>query len=304
MGTFVERIGLGRNIEASTGERDVGQEDRAGYSSSAGRIEFPVVFRGYDRAAVDEYVEDVSRLIAELESSRSPDAAVKRALDRVGEETSGILQRAREVEASITARARARAEERLRSAGREARAMREQAEARVRKLDEDTDVLWQERHRLLEDIERLSNRLGRVVTAANRRFPPAEAEGRTEEAEGSPEQPPDVAGPAADGGSQVSERDAHPDPGDTGAFPVSNEDTHAGEGDAASVEEPSPERRASAVGEARAEEASAGVFGPPPVWEDAPGGRDPLREAEGHVRSGRRAPVFGRLLSSPSTDRP
>src|SRR5947209_19410493 len=39
--------------------------------------EFPVALRGYDRGAVDRYVEHVNRLLAELEISSSPESAVR-----------------------------------------------------------------------------------------------------------------------------------------------------------------------------------------------------------------------------------
>ena len=67
--------------------------------------------RGYDRHDVDDYVERVNRLIAELQVSGSPRAAVRHALDRVGAQTSGILQRARETAEEIIASAREEAEE-------------------------------------------------------------------------------------------------------------------------------------------------------------------------------------------------
>jgi cell division septum initiation protein DivIVA len=65
---------------------------------------------GYSRRAVDGYVERVNTLIAELQVSGSPRAAVRHALDRVGEQTSGILQHARETAEEITASAREEAE--------------------------------------------------------------------------------------------------------------------------------------------------------------------------------------------------
>ncbi len=74
-------------------------------------VSFPVSMRGYDRQTVDAYVERVNRVIAELEMSRSTQAAVKHALDRVGEQTSGILQRARRSAEEITADAQEEAEE-------------------------------------------------------------------------------------------------------------------------------------------------------------------------------------------------
>jgi cell division septum initiation protein DivIVA len=72
---------------------------------------FPASVRGYDRRAVDKYVERVNRLIAELQVSGSPKAAVRHALERVGEQTSGILQRARETAEEITTGAREEADE-------------------------------------------------------------------------------------------------------------------------------------------------------------------------------------------------
>jgi DivIVA domain-containing protein len=59
-------------------------------------VQFPVSVRGYDRDAVEAYVKRVNRVIAELEISRSPRAAVRHALDRVGKQTVGVLQEARE----------------------------------------------------------------------------------------------------------------------------------------------------------------------------------------------------------------
>jgi DivIVA domain-containing protein len=74
-------------------------------------VAFPSAGRGYERRAVDAYVQRVNRLIAELEVSRSPQGAVRHALDRVGEQTKAILQRAQESAEEITATARGEADE-------------------------------------------------------------------------------------------------------------------------------------------------------------------------------------------------
>jgi DivIVA domain-containing protein len=74
-------------------------------------VSFPVSVRGYDRRAVDAHVQRVNRVIAELEVSRSPQAAVRAAVDRVSEQTKGILQQARESAEQITAAAREEAEQ-------------------------------------------------------------------------------------------------------------------------------------------------------------------------------------------------
>src|SRR5205823_909447 len=60
----------------------------------AADVDFPRVLRGYDPMAVDAYVKQTSQLVAELQATRSPEAAVRRALERVGEQISGILKRA------------------------------------------------------------------------------------------------------------------------------------------------------------------------------------------------------------------
>ena len=83
-------------------------------------VEFPTALRGYDRLAVDAYVRKTSQLVAELQATRSPDAAIRRALERVGEEVSGILQRAHETAALITSQSRSEAEDRLEAARQEA----------------------------------------------------------------------------------------------------------------------------------------------------------------------------------------
>ncbi|MEA2442930.1 MAG: hypothetical protein QOJ12_222, partial [Thermoleophilales bacterium] len=56
--------------------------------------DFPIALRGYDRTAVDAYVQRASRVIAELQASSSPQSAVRYALEQVSEETRSILQQA------------------------------------------------------------------------------------------------------------------------------------------------------------------------------------------------------------------
>src|ERR671930_818166 len=78
---------------------------RAEVPAEIRNVSFPVSVRGYDRRAVDAYVQRVNRVIAELEVSRSPQAAVRHAVERVSEQTKGILQEARESAEKITATA-------------------------------------------------------------------------------------------------------------------------------------------------------------------------------------------------------
>ncbi len=136
--------------------------------------EFPTAMRGYDRHAVDDYVEQITRLVGELHATRSPEAAVRRALERVGDQITGVLQRAHETAEKITAQSRMEAEDRLERARREGLTMIEAAERRVRELDADADRVWAERARIVADAEALSGQLLAVARDAAARFPDEE----------------------------------------------------------------------------------------------------------------------------------
>lgn len=139
-------------------------------------VDFPTALRGYDRLAVDAYVRKTSQLVAELQATRSPEAAVRRALGRVGEEVSGILQRAHETANEITSQSRSEAEERLQTARREADEIVSGARARVTDLDSETDRIWSERHRIVEDARELASQLLALADSAAERFPAATEE--------------------------------------------------------------------------------------------------------------------------------
>jgi DivIVA domain-containing protein len=134
-------------------------------------VTFPVALRGYDREAVDAYVREVNRIIAELQVGRSPQSAIRHALDQVSEETRGILEEAHETADEITARSRSKADDRLQRAEREAKEAIEAAEKRVHTLDADAESVWQERRRLIEDVQRVSTELAALAEEAKGRFP-------------------------------------------------------------------------------------------------------------------------------------
>ena len=122
-----------------------------------GERSFPIVMRGYDRAAVDAFVQEVRELVADLESRQSQETVVQRALAEVGEETSSILQRAHETADEIAARSRAQAEGRIQRAEREAELVRRQADAYSEKIVVETRLLWEERQRLIEDLRQFAD---------------------------------------------------------------------------------------------------------------------------------------------------
>jgi ElaB/YqjD/DUF883 family membrane-anchored ribosome-binding protein len=161
------------------------------------RAEFPIVFRGYDREVVDAHLAAVEEDVIELHSTRSPQAAVRRELDRVGKETAAILQRAHEAADEIAARSRARADARVEEAEREAERIRRDAEQRTRQLDKDVDEIWAERRKLIEDARAVGEALIRMADEALDRFPPDEDGGPpAEAAEPIPAPAPPTRGPA------------------------------------------------------------------------------------------------------------
>ena len=156
---------------------------------------FPLALRGYDREAVDAYVKRVNRLVTDLEASRSPEAAIRRALDQVGEETSSILQRAQETANEITERSRGSADDRIREAEREASAVTREAEERVRELEADYGEIWSRRDLLLDEVRDLAERLLATADEAADRFPTQDDEavetGRADTASFPQIQPPE-----------------------------------------------------------------------------------------------------------------
>ncbi len=141
---------------------------------AAVHADFPVALRGYDRLAVDAYVKQTSQLVAELQATRSPEAAVRKALERVGEQISGILQRAHETAEEITAQSRREGEDRLEHARIEAAEIVAAAHQRVKDLDADTDRIWVERHRIVDDARELAQQLAALADSAAARFPEVE----------------------------------------------------------------------------------------------------------------------------------
>ena len=131
--------------------------------------DFPLAMRGYDRGAVDAFVQEVLEVVSELERRQTRETVVQSALDEIGEETAGILQRAHETADEITARSRAQAEGRIQRAEREADMLRQQADAYSEQLIVDTRILWEERQRLLQDIRQLADEVLATAEDASER---------------------------------------------------------------------------------------------------------------------------------------
>jgi DivIVA domain-containing protein len=205
-------------------EQSQGDEERYEVPAEIREASFPFALRGYSSEAVDAYV---ARVNAEFEVRSSPRAAVRQALDRVGEQVAGILQRAREAAAEVTTaahreaeeitvrartqatqlvaqaraqadRERAHAEQTLaqaaataetilsqanaeaaetrRRAEEEVTALQLQAQTRLAELRADTEEVWKERLRLLDNTRETAARLEAVVTKAGMQFASPDAE--------------------------------------------------------------------------------------------------------------------------------
>jgi len=170
-------------------------------------IDFPVALRGYDRGAVDKYVADVAQLVAELEATQTREGVVQRALDEVGEQTSGILQHAHDTAEEMAGRSRSQAEERLQRAEQEgaqarqeadvySQQTREEADRYSEQVVEDTRRLWDERQQLIEDMRQLADEV--LGVALDRLEPPttgfADAEAEVAGAGVVAEDPPPLEG--------------------------------------------------------------------------------------------------------------
>jgi DivIVA domain-containing protein len=167
------------------------QRFRRGTSASGllREASFPLAVRGYDRRAVDEFLDELRTLVDDLEAHQTREGVVQKALDELGEETAGILQRAHETADEIAARSRAQADGRLQRAEREAEIVKREADEYAEQVVVDTKLLWDERQRLIEDIRHLADVvLGTADDAIERLKLPAQLTAAEEE-EGEPATP-------------------------------------------------------------------------------------------------------------------
>ncbi len=150
---------------------------------------FPVGRQGYNRAAVDARI---AVLEAELDELRAIPAqpSITEEIERLGEQTASILVVAHDQAHETTRLAQEQADRCLADAASNAVAITEKAKRELRELDEETDTVWRERTRLLEDARNVGSALIALSDAAAARFP---AEAKPAEPSASAAPPP-VAG--------------------------------------------------------------------------------------------------------------
>jgi cell division septum initiation protein DivIVA len=129
---------------------------------------------GYNRAAVDEHLAGLERELEALRAQQAPMASITDELERIGEQTASILVVAHDQAHETTRLAEAQAERCVADAAANAVQITAEAKERLRELDAETDAVWRERERLLEDVRVVSAALANLANQASERFPAAE----------------------------------------------------------------------------------------------------------------------------------
>jgi cell division septum initiation protein DivIVA len=131
---------------------------------------FPVVQHGYDPVAVDEEIAQLERELGELRARRIQSVSVEEELDKIGEQTASILRTAYEQAHDITHSARVQADKCVADAAANAVAITEDANRRLREIDGETENVWNERARLIEDARTVAGQLISLADSALERF--------------------------------------------------------------------------------------------------------------------------------------
>jgi DivIVA protein len=159
--------------------RDIGPDPRGETTPPAppepdDASRFPLAPFGYNRAAVDEHLATMERELEQLRAKHAPMTSITEELERIGEQTASILVVAHDQAHETTRLAQEQAERCVADAAANAVAMTEEAKRRLRDIDNETDAIWRERERLLEDVRVVSAALANLAEQASERFPAAE----------------------------------------------------------------------------------------------------------------------------------
>lgn len=140
---------------------------------------FPLGPLGYNRTAVDERIAQLERELSELREAgeaqaEPPPISINEEIERLGEQTASILVVAHDQAHETTRLAQEQAERCVADAASNAVAITEQAKRELHELDNETDAVWRERSRLLEDARSVGAALIALADEAAERFPEAE----------------------------------------------------------------------------------------------------------------------------------
>lgn len=130
---------------------------------------FPHAPLGYNRTAVDERIAELEAELEELRDSR-PEVSITDEIERLGDQTASILVVAHDQAHETTRMAQEKADRRIAEAEAHAEALTEAAKRRLSELDGETDAVWRERARLLEDARSVGLALIALAEEAAERF--------------------------------------------------------------------------------------------------------------------------------------
>jgi hypothetical protein len=131
---------------------------------------FPIGPLGYNRSAVDAHVAELERQIGQLRQAEAP-MSISEELERLGEQTASILVVAHDKAHETTRLAREQAEQCIADAAANAVEMTRRAKQQLVDLDEETDAVWRERARLIDDARDVGRALIMLADEAAERFP-------------------------------------------------------------------------------------------------------------------------------------
>jgi cell division septum initiation protein DivIVA len=172
--TGADRLPMDETEPAEEPEMGNGAEP-PGRSEGDDSAAFPLAPFGYNRTAVDEHLAKLERELNALRAKQAPMASITDELERIGEQTASILVVAHDQAHETTRLAEEQAERCVADAASNAVQITAEAKAKLRDLDAETDAVWRERERLLEDVRVVSAALANLANQASERFPAAEA---------------------------------------------------------------------------------------------------------------------------------
>ena len=132
---------------------------------------FRIVRHGYEPAAVDDYISELEQELETLRARTPDERVVAEEIDRIGEQTAAILRVAHDKAQEVTREAQAQADKCVADAAANALAITENANRRVHDIDAETDSIWHERARLVEDVRAVAAALFSVAEDAAARYP-------------------------------------------------------------------------------------------------------------------------------------
>jgi DivIVA protein len=161
---------------AGDGPESVGEETQAfdvlaEVSPPSQDAHFPVGALGYNRGAVDDRIAELERELEELRQHTEPAISITDEIERLGEQTASILVVAHDKAHETTRLAQEQADRCIADAASNAVAITAEAKQQLRELDNETDAIWRERTRLLDDARSVGLALIALAEEAQERFP-------------------------------------------------------------------------------------------------------------------------------------